>query len=688
MSSICSQGHQNPPENKFCSYCGEPLSAAPDAAVATLANRYRLVRELGAGGFGRTYLADDLHRFNEPCVLKEYAPQVESPQALQKAQELFEREAGVLYKLQHPQIPRFREMFRASYGDRDRLFLVQDYVDGQTYRQLLYARLRQGRLFNEAEVVQFLLQLLPVLDYIHQLGVIHRDIAPDNIILRSLDQQPVLIDFGGVKELAAKVAAAQHLYGAPDPTRIGKLGYAPVEQMEEGKVYAHSDLYALAATAVVLLSGREPQDWLLTGRHAWHDWVKISPPFKAVLTKMLDPHPLERYQSAPAVMQALRGETATPDRASQVYTMPPASALTPATQATVAVAAASPSPQNVSHGQTPPPASPPAPAPDYRKGFGCLKWVIILALLIPISAWGGAWIARTFFLPVRDAEDPIDNSSEFPTDEQDRKAFLQERRESLGVKYEFLVQLTNERFYDTYPDQEGRTLTDQPEDAEWRTRWDAIASDWLDILETNLSAEARSKLGGYSAADQEAWKTQINQLYVGSRSLNDLTDAQFFFLFPDERGTTFIDQAIGQVWRGLAQDEVTALENRETLEEITLQPGTFRTEFTQTLPPGDGRVYTAFFSEGQLLRLNVQDSPNEALLSLYLPRPTPETPALLEDSADSTWSGRLSQTGYYEIVVVANGSQPLTYQLSVAVDNVSQEQLQPQTADEAEPTEK
>ncbi|NEP39786.1 MAG: protein kinase, partial [Okeania sp. SIO2H7] len=147
-----------------------------------LTNRYKIVKQLGHGGFGRTYLAEDNHRFQEPCVLKEFAPQVHGSYALQKSQELFEREAGVLYKLRHPQIPGFREMFRFKLDGEGYLFLVQDYVEGKTYRALLENRKRQGTFFSETEVTKFLLQILPVLEYIHNLGVIHRDISPDNIV--------------------------------------------------------------------------------------------------------------------------------------------------------------------------------------------------------------------------------------------------------------------------------------------------------------------------------------------------------------------------------------------------------------------------------------------------------------------------------------------------------------------------
>ena len=166
------------------------------SAGVLLSSRYQIIRELGRGGFGHTYLAEDTHRFNELCVLKEFIPQVEGDYALQKAKQLFEREAGVLYQLKHPQIPQFRELLRVQTGGKGQLFLIQDYVEGPTYRELLHTRKRNGESFSEAEAIKLLEQLLPVLDYIHSVGVIHRDIAPDNLILRNVDGLPVLIDFG------------------------------------------------------------------------------------------------------------------------------------------------------------------------------------------------------------------------------------------------------------------------------------------------------------------------------------------------------------------------------------------------------------------------------------------------------------------------------------------------------------
>ncbi|MGB3207047.1 MAG: serine/threonine-protein kinase [Crinalium sp.] len=273
----------------------------PIATETILQNRYRLLSILGQGGFGRTYLAEDQGRFNEPCALKELIPPHDSDYALEKSRELFQREAATLYQIQHPQIPQFR----ATFEENERLFLVQDYVAGKTYRTLLDERKAVGRTFSEAEVWQFILQLLPVLVHIHVKGIIHRDISPDNIIWRESDNLPVLIDFGVVKELATKF----HLSPTATPvTTVGKPGYAPSEQIQTGRSYPNSDLYSLAVTCIVLLTGKEPQELFddIQLSWQWQKWVNVNDGFAQVLNRMLGYRPGDRFQSAGEVIQALK----------------------------------------------------------------------------------------------------------------------------------------------------------------------------------------------------------------------------------------------------------------------------------------------------------------------------------------------------------------------------------------------
>jgi serine/threonine protein kinase len=275
----------------------------PPVQLGTLLQqRYRVTKVLGQGGFGRTYLAQDTGCFDETCVLKEFSPNDRGREALKKSRELFHREAEVLYQINHPQIPKFR----ANFEEQRRLFLVQEYAEGKTVAKTLSERLKQNQTFTEAEAVEFLQNMLPVLTHIHTMGIIHRDISPDNIIFRDRDRLPVLIDFGVVKAGVTQLEVSTQIHQG---TTVGKAGYAPGEQLQTGEAYANSDLYALAVTVVVMMTGRKPESLIdkSTMTWKWHQWVPtLTPWFAKILNKMLSRVPNSRYQSASEVAQALR----------------------------------------------------------------------------------------------------------------------------------------------------------------------------------------------------------------------------------------------------------------------------------------------------------------------------------------------------------------------------------------------
>lgn len=269
-------------------------------------NRYQIQKLLGQGGFGRTYLASDTERFGELCVLKEFVPSSRAEYIVQKSRELFEREAKVLYRINHPQIPKFLAWFTHEAG----LFLVQEYIDGKTYSKLLWERQQRGELFSEAEVTQWIKDLLPVLGYLHDRKIVHRDISPDNMMLPSNQFQPVLIDFGLVKQQVTQIWATspESFGGIVQQSFVGKFGYAPPEQIRMGQCYPCSDLYALAVTALVLLTGREP-NWLMAQgslEWEWRSYIDVSDPLAQTLDKMLAEKPKDRYQSAREVLVALQ----------------------------------------------------------------------------------------------------------------------------------------------------------------------------------------------------------------------------------------------------------------------------------------------------------------------------------------------------------------------------------------------
>jgi serine/threonine protein kinase len=278
----------------------------PEIQPGTIINsRYIINKVLGQGGFGRTYLAADTQRFNELCVLKEFVPATTKEEIINKSRELFEREAKVLYQIQHPQIPRFS----AWMMDSQRLFIVQEFIDGKTYAQILYERLSQGgKPFSEGEARTWLLDILPVLEYIHKSNIIHRDISLENIMLPNKQTKPVLIDFGIVKEKMTEILSVNspdNGYGARGSV-VGKAGYSPPEQLRLGYSYPCSDIYALGVSVAILLTARMPNLLIDDSLNwQWRKYTKVSDSFAAILNKMLAASPKERYQSATEVIAQL-----------------------------------------------------------------------------------------------------------------------------------------------------------------------------------------------------------------------------------------------------------------------------------------------------------------------------------------------------------------------------------------------
>ena len=278
----------------------------PEITSGTLIdNRYIIDRLLGQGGLGRTYLAFDSRRFNEPCVLKEFAPVGTGLGGLEKCRDLFRREAKILHQLEHPQIPRFLACFE---GD-NRLFLVQEFVDGKTYSGLLGERQHQGLTFTEDEVIKWLKNLLPVLEYVHQHNIIHRDISPDNIMLPQGKDMPVLIDFGVGKQIAniSHPGSSQGASFVGKVSLVGKVGYAPREQISLGVCSPSSDLYALGVTAIVLMTGKEPSTLMnqYSLEWRWREYTNVSDAFAQVLDKMLADTPKVRYQTSIDILNSL-----------------------------------------------------------------------------------------------------------------------------------------------------------------------------------------------------------------------------------------------------------------------------------------------------------------------------------------------------------------------------------------------
>ena len=281
----------NHPKSKLCRACGSKL---------LLHGRYHLLKGLGKGGFGATFLAADLALPGQPrCVIKQLRPNTNNPNFLSMARELFQREAKTLGRIgNHPQIPRLLDYFE----DRQQFYLIQEFVKGNNLQQ----EVKKNGVLNEEKTRQVLKEILIILRDIHLQKVIHRDIKPANIIRREIDDKLVLIDFGVVKNQIDSIGA-----GSPDSAltafAVGTPGFAPPEQLAMRPVYA-SDVYALGVTCMYLMSGKSPKNMdcdPITGDINWFKYVKVSDGLAEILSKMLEVAVKNRYKSANEALQAL-----------------------------------------------------------------------------------------------------------------------------------------------------------------------------------------------------------------------------------------------------------------------------------------------------------------------------------------------------------------------------------------------
>jgi serine/threonine protein kinase, bacterial len=280
-----------------------------------LKDRYCLLQPLATGGFSETYLAEDTDRpTGNRCVIKKMRVATDDPQIYQIARERFERESIILKDLgqDNPQIPTFYDFF----VDDGEFLLVQEWIEGQTLTQTLQAT----GTFSIAAVQELLVSLLNVLSYIHSKKIIHRDIKPDNIILRKENKQPVLIDFGAVKEVVANTLLNARQKSTCSIV-IGTPGFMSSEQAIGRPTYS-SDLYSLGLTAIYLLTGQSPQDLPTspdTGAILWQQSLPqlsastyqtvldASPVLAKVLDRAIESHPRDRFTTAPEMLSALEG---------------------------------------------------------------------------------------------------------------------------------------------------------------------------------------------------------------------------------------------------------------------------------------------------------------------------------------------------------------------------------------------
>jgi serine/threonine protein kinase len=265
----------------------------------TISNRYRIVQNLGEGGFGQTFLAEDLHLPTKPrCVVKHLKPQASDAESVQLARRLFEQEAEVLYRLgNHPQIP----TILAHFEEAGEFYLVQELIEGETLAQ----EFARGKKYSEAQAVDLMRQILETLAFVHGQNVIHRDIKPSNLIRRAADGRIFLIDFGAVKQVS--VNPFNNKASFHSTVAIGSAGYTPSEQAA-GKPCFASDLYAFGLVVIEALTTLHPlklSQNQTTGEFHWQHKTTLKPDLMSFVNKLVRYDFRQRFHSAKEAFAAL-----------------------------------------------------------------------------------------------------------------------------------------------------------------------------------------------------------------------------------------------------------------------------------------------------------------------------------------------------------------------------------------------
>ncbi|MEH1973078.1 MAG: protein kinase [Nostoc sp.] len=277
----------------------------------TLRQRYKIIRLLGSGAFGVTYLAEDLDLPDHSLCVVKNLKQIQYPEALQAVRRLFNREAKILQHLGNEcnQIPR---LF-AYFEENGEFYLVQEFIDGHDLSEEIFA----GNRLSEVQVTQMLQEILELLTFVHDKNIIHRDIKPQNLMRRNADGKIILIDFGVVKQISALEVNSQ---GQTNVSFIvGTSGYMPSEQLN-GYPKLSSDVYALGMLGIYALTGIKPQELPKNSETLeviWRDRASVSPRLANVLDKMVHYHFNQRYQTATEALQALRPSSLPPSSPSQ-----------------------------------------------------------------------------------------------------------------------------------------------------------------------------------------------------------------------------------------------------------------------------------------------------------------------------------------------------------------------------------
>ncbi len=524
--------------------------------------------------------------------------QLESPASRERLQGLWPS----LQSLLHPQLPRCGELFESEGS----LWTVRDWQEGSTFAQVLMQRSERQMVFSPGEVLLLLRQILPVLAVLHGRGLVHGDLNPRNLMRRSADGLPVLLDFGLVQ-----ASGDQPLEGASP-------GYAPRAQGRAEAAAAWMDCHGMGVTALVLLSGRAPDD-LITPDGAgwtWPEAVALDSTFRDVIERLLSEDPTRRLADAAAVLQALKPvpmpqETGPVARADRTVVLAPQAE---SAAASVAGLGASSVPVEPALPALATPSNPAARrrtrAEERDQGAEGRLWPVVIALAL--SALVGSAIG--WFLLSRNVSrgtapsterDVVgqQNSVSLPPAEVDDRQQLLSRLRALQVDSSWFIRLVDSSLLSRFPERGGRLPSDSLEDAPLRKVWNDLAEEWMARIE-QLPPPLRARLGGLRNGDWTTAQDKLVEQGVHPRVVEQLVSAGARDLLPGDAQGRQPAEPHRQLWYAAAMRSLKGV----SIETISARPRTATTRSLR-IPPGGARLISVTVPAGYGLVLGINGTP-------------------------------------------------------------------------------
>ncbi|MAB54544.1 MAG: serine/threonine protein kinase [Synechococcus sp. CPC35] len=563
-----------------------------------LVERYRLEERLTGPDpvQGSLWRAVDVLAGDIPVAIR----QVESSPSRERLQRLWPS----LQSLLHPQLPRCGELLECEGS----LWTVRDWQEGSTFAQVLMQRSERQMVFSPGEVLLLLRQILPVLAVLHGRGLVHGDLNPRNLMRRSADGLPVLLDFGLVQ-----ASGDQPLEGASP-------GYAPRAQGRAEAAAAWMDCHGMGVTALVLLSGRAPDDLITKDGlgWTWPEGVELDSTFREVIERLLNEDPNRRLENAAAVLQALKPvpmpqETGPVARADRTVVLAPQAE--PAAGA-VPGAALAVGPVTVEPAL---PALATSSDPVVRRRTraeerdqGAEGRLLPVVIALALSALVGSAIG--WFLLSRNVSrgtapsterDVVgqQNSVSLPPAEVDDRQQLLSRLRALQVDSSWFIRLVDSSLLSRFPERGGRLPSDSLEDAPLRKVWNDLAEEWLARIE-QLPPPLRARLGGLRNGDWTTAQDKLVKQGVHPRVVEQLVSAGARDLLPGDAQGRQPSEPHRQLWYAAAMQSLKGV----SLETISARPRTASTRSLR-IPPGSARLISVTVPSGYGLVLGINGTP-------------------------------------------------------------------------------